>query len=66
MNDMEDRIKSEQSTIQRITNSDLVCHDCAFAFDDSVVLGNTSKCSKYSMKPASIIAGGKCELKVKR
>lgn len=65
-NKVNDRVKSEQGLVNRITNNDLVCKDCAFVFDDSKVMGNTSRCSKYSMKPGYVLAGGDCDLKVEK
>lgn len=63
---MQSRIESEQQAIVRVTNDDLTCWNCVFAFDDSKKMGNTSKCEKYSMKPSEIVAGGECELKVEK
>lgn len=55
------RIVSEQQCMKRITNNDLVCKNCAFAFDDTVKLGNTSVCEKFTSKPNKILLGGDCD-----
>lgn len=54
------RIASEQQCMKRVTNNDLVCNDCEFAYDDSVKLGNTSICEKYDLKPNKVLLGGEC------
>ena len=60
MEDFERRIESESQSISRITNQDLVCKDCGFRLDDFKILGNTSRCKKYSLKPSGVIKGGTC------
>lgn len=59
--EMKKRIASEQLCMKRITNNDLVCKDCAFVFDDSVKLGNTSMCEKFTVKPNQVLVGGDCD-----
>ena len=59
--EMKKRIASEQLCMKRITNNDLVCKDCAFAYDDSVKLGNTSTCDKFTVKPNQVLLGGDCD-----
>lgn len=54
------RILSEQQCARRITNNDLICKDCMFKFDDSQVLGNTSKCEVFESKPNKVLLGGNC------
>ena len=62
----EDRIKSEQQAITRVSNDTLVCKDCIMRYDDAVIFGNTSKCEMYPVcKPAEILLGGKCKLFLK-
>lgn len=58
--DLEKRILSEQQCMKRITNDDLLCKDCAFQYDDTVKLGNTSVCEKFSIKPSEVLLGGDC------
>lgn len=57
--EFEARIKSEQTTV-RISNQQLVCADCALRLDDTVILGNTSKCEVYPNKPNNVLLGGGC------
>lgn len=59
--EMKKRIASEQQCMKRITNNDLVCKDCIFAYDDSIKLGNTSECDKYNVKPNQVLLGGDCD-----
>lgn len=59
--EMKKRIASEQQCMKRITNDDLVCKDCTFAYDDSVKLGNTSTCDKFTVKPNQVLVGGDCD-----
>lgn len=59
--EMKKRIVSEQQCMKRITNNDLVCKDCTFAYDDSVKFGNTSTCDKFTVKPNQVLVGGECE-----
>lgn len=59
--EMKKRIASEQQCMKRITNNDLVCKDCTFAYDDSVKLGNTSMCDKFAVKPNQVLVGGDCD-----
>ena len=58
---MKKRIASEQLCMKRITNDDLVCKDCAFVLDDSIKLGNTSTCEKFTTKPNQVLVGGDCD-----
>ena len=58
--DLKKRIVSEQQCMKRITNNDLVCNDCAFRYDDTVKLGNTSVCEKFDVKPVEVLLGGDC------
>lgn len=59
--EMKKRIASEQLCMKRITNNDLVCKDCAFVLDDSIKLGNTSTCEKFTTKPNQVLVGGDCD-----
>lgn len=61
MSTLRDRIESEARACRRITNNDLVCKDCIYRLDDSVILGNTSRCKKYSWKPNKVSVGGECD-----
>lgn len=60
MKDLEKRIKSESRSVIRITNAVLKCRDCKFRWDDSNILGNTSRCIKYPLKPNEVLKGGNC------
>ena len=60
MDDFEKRIKSEARTVTRITNSLLKCKDCKFRLDDSKILGNTSQCMQYPLKPNKVLKGENC------
>lgn len=66
MDDFEKRIKSEARTVTRITNSLLKCKDCRFRLDDSKILGNTSRCQEYPLKPNQVLKGGDCTKYKKR
>ncbi len=57
---MRERIESEARSTVRITNKDLVCKDCKFALDDSRILGNTSCCKVFEVKPVEVLVGGEC------
>lgn len=59
--EMKKRIVSEQQCMKRITNDDLVCKDCTFAYDDSIKFGNTSTCDKFIVKPNRVLVGGDCD-----
>ena len=58
--DLKKRVVSEQQCMKRITNDDLVCKDCAFKYDDTIKLGNTSVCEKFDVKPKEVLLGGDC------
>ena len=58
--ELKKKIVSEQQCMKRITNSDLVCKDCVFVYDDTVKLGNTSVCDKFVSKPNHVLLGGDC------
>lgn len=60
MKDLKKRIESEAQSVTRITNSLLICKDCKFRLDDSQILGNTSRCKQYPLKPNQVIKGGEC------
>lgn len=56
----EDRIESEASSTQRVTNADLVCKDCIFKLDDSKQLRYTTQCRTFLLKPNKVLKGGNC------
>lgn len=60
MEDFKKRIESEARSVTRITNSMLQCKDCRFRLDDSKILGNTSRCLIFFLKPNQVIKGGDC------
>lgn len=57
------RMAAESRNTLRISNLDLVCANCIYAFDDTVRAGNTSSCMQYKDKPNSILMGGECSKK---
>lgn len=58
IDEIQKRYESEGKGIVRITNKDLVCKDCMYRYDDSVIFGNTSRCDFYpARKPNSILKG---------
>lgn len=58
---LRDRVESEERAVIGIHNDTLVCKDCLLRYDDSVKLGNMSKCEAYpDMKPMAVINGGEC------
>lgn len=60
------KLESEQMAIVGIHNANLVCRDCLLRYDDSVILGNMSRCEEYPQhKPQSVLDGGKCKRYVK-
>ena len=61
MKELKKRVLSEQQCAKRITNNELVCKTCIFAFDDTVKLGNTSVCGKFKAKPNQVLLGGDCD-----
>lgn len=58
---LKERIDSEARACCRITNQDLVCRDCMYAFDDNIIFGNTSRCRFYDPKPNHVLTGDACE-----
>lgn len=58
---MKERIESEARATMGISNKDLVCKDCEFALDDSVILGNVSRCKVFKIKTANVLLGGECD-----
>lgn len=59
--ELKKRIESEQQCMKRVTNDDLVCKDCEFKLDDSIKLGNTSKCKIFNIKPNKVLLGDDCD-----
>lgn len=57
---IEKRVASEQQCMKRVTNSDLVCKDCKFVYDDTIRLGNTSMCERFDVKPTGVLLGDDC------
>ena len=57
IDEIQKRYESEGKGFVRITNKDLVCKDCMYRHDDSVIFGNTSRCDFYpTQKPNAILA----------
>ena len=66
MDEYQKRLESEQKSVTRITNYDLVCRDCAQKFDDSEIYGNVSRCKVYpKCKPLGVLNGEGCKEHVK-
>ena len=61
MNTLKNRQESEARATIRITNADLICRDCIYRLDDSIILGNTSRCKRYPWKPDKVSLGGECD-----
>ncbi len=64
MGSLEDRIESESRSVIRITNDRLVCRDCIYKLDDSVVGRNTSLCKVFIRspgKPIGVLLGEDCQ-----
>lgn len=57
------RMLAESKNTLRISNMDLICSNCIFAFDDTVRAGNTSTCIQYQNKSNAILMGGECPKK---
>lgn len=57
------RMAAESRNTLRISNLDLVCANCIYAFDDAVRAGNTSTCIQYQNKSNAILMGGECPKK---
>jgi len=56
--------KKDSLLFSRVTNKDLTCHNCKFAFDDTKILKNTSTCEKYKIKPSGVLLGkNDCDVK---
>ena len=55
------RVVSEQQCMKRIANENLICKECIFKYDDTVKLGNTSACEKFTVKPNKVLLGGACD-----
>ena len=63
--EVNEKYKSEQRAFMRITNDALKCKDCLYKYDDSIIYGNTSRCSMFSHKTNEILLGGECNKYVK-
>ena len=62
MNGLDRKCQRDKLRFVRISNQDLVCRDCLYRYDDSMIWGNTSKCEMYEEKPSTVIDGGNCDL----
>lgn len=62
MHEIAKKWKDEKQQFVRITNDDLKCKDCIYRMHDDVIIGNTSKCHRYTTKPIDVLNGGNCEL----
>lgn len=60
------RMESEQLAMVPICNKDLVCKDCLLRYDDTVILGNVSRCEQYPQcKPDAVLLGKECSCYIK-
>ena len=67
LNPLDEKCQKDKLKFNPIRNKDLVCKDCAKAFDDTDIPGNVCKCEAFSIKPIDVINGGECfEFKLKR
>lgn len=57
---MKERIESESQAVIGISNEDLICKDCVYKLDDTKVLGNVSRCKRYTVKLVDTLLGGGC------
>lgn len=55
-----DYIESESTSTSRITNSQLICKDCMYRFDDTKIFKNTTRCGAYTLKPNKVLCGKEC------
>ena len=55
-----EKFQKDKLKFSLITNDDLVCKDCRNRFEDKEMPCNTSKCTKYKMKPDEVFDGGEC------
>lgn len=46
--------------IDEIRNKHLVCHNCIYAYDDTLDRKKALECEVYTEKPVSILHGGRC------
>lgn len=51
----------DRQVFNKITNENLVCHDCKLRYEDRVLPCNTSKCEIYETKPDIVLSGGECD-----
>lgn len=55
----EKRYESEEGLFNPITNLDLKCKDCEFAYDNPEII---AQCKKYpEIKPGKVLYGGDCK-----
>lgn len=62
MDTLQEKWYKDTPKFNRITNNDLMCATCKHRKDDSIILGNTSKCKKYKTKPNNVLNGNVCPL----
>lgn len=60
MNPLDEKCKKDNLKFNPIRNKDLVCRECAKAFDDTDNPGNVSRCEAFRIKPIRVIDGGEC------
>ena len=60
LNPLDEKCKNDVLKFNPIKNKDLVCRECAKAFDDTDNPGNVSKCQAFNFKPIRVIDGGEC------
>lgn len=58
-----ERIELEGRSGGPVSNAMLDCANCKKAYDDNDDPRNTSMCEEYTVKPGSVLLGGKCKLK---
>lgn len=60
--DISEKWKHDRLVFSHVTNTDMVCIDCSYRYEDSEISKNTSTCEMYETKPDSVLLGGECEL----
>lgn len=63
---IDEKFEKDELVFERITNKNLTCRDCKFAYDDNEIPGNVSKCEMFQIKPDAVLNGGSCAYKVKK
>ena len=60
LNSLDKKFQKDDLKFDLITNDDLVCKDCKNKYEDKDMPCNTSKCTKFEIKPDEVLDGGEC------